>query len=113
VREQVRTYPGSWQCSPVASIDGIKVGRFGKVAFCATLGCPEGETGVLAGRQGGSLPTFEDIKLGGRLRGLDAAGVAEVSRVARFGADALSLVFRVNGRVGERLRCTCAASRGT
>ena len=29
--------------------------------------------------------------------------MAEVVQVARFGADALNLVFRVNGRVGERL----------
>src|SRR5712692_1015525 len=46
---------------------------------------------------------FEDIKPGSRLRGLDAAGIAEVVQVARFGADALNLVFRVNGRVAERL----------
>ena len=46
---------------------------------------------------------FEDIKPGSRLRGLDPAGVAEVVQVARFGSDALNLVFRVNGRVGERL----------
>ena len=46
---------------------------------------------------------FDDIKPGARLRGLDPAGVAEVVQVARFGADALNLVFRANGRVGERL----------
>jgi SNF2 family DNA or RNA helicase len=46
---------------------------------------------------------FDDIKPGSRLRGLDPAGVAEVVQVARFGADALNLVFRVDGRVGERL----------
>src|SRR5436189_42730 len=46
---------------------------------------------------------LEDIKPGARLRGLDPGGVAEVVQVARFGADALNLVFRVNGRVGERL----------
>jgi superfamily II DNA or RNA helicase len=46
---------------------------------------------------------FEDIKPGSRLRGLDAAGIAEVVQVARFGNDALNVVFRVNGRVGERL----------
>src|SRR6476646_3612764 len=38
-----------------------------------------------------------------RLRGLDPAGIAEVVQVARFGPDALNLVFRVDGRVGERL----------
>lgn len=38
-----------------------------------------------------------------RLRGLDPAGTAEVVQVARFGPDALNLVFRVDGRVGKRL----------
>jgi hypothetical protein len=38
-----------------------------------------------------------------RVKGLDAAGVAEVVSVSRFGPDALNLVFRVDGRVGERL----------
>jgi hypothetical protein len=47
--------------------------------------------------------SFEDIKPGARLRGLDPAGIAEVVQVARFGPDALNLVFRVDGRVGERL----------
>ena len=37
------------------------------------------------------------------MKGLDGAAVAEVVQVARFGPDALNLVFRVNGRVGERL----------
>ena len=46
---------------------------------------------------------LDDIKPGARLRGLDPGGVAEIVQVARFGADALNLVFRVNGRVGERL----------
>src|SRR6202521_249569 len=46
---------------------------------------------------------FDDIKPGSRLRGLDAAGIAEVVQVSRFGADAVNLVFRVNGRVAERL----------
>jgi hypothetical protein len=47
--------------------------------------------------------TFDDIKLGARLRGLDPAGVAEIVQVTRFGPDALNLVFRVSGRVGGRL----------
>ena len=47
--------------------------------------------------------SFEDIKPGSRLRGLDPSGVAEVVQVARFGPDALNIVFRANGRVGERL----------
>src|SRR3954451_22738686 len=46
---------------------------------------------------------FEDIKPGSRVRGLDPGGIAEVVQVARFGSDALNLVFRVNGKVGERL----------
>ncbi|HKS85674.1 MAG TPA: hypothetical protein VJR71_09350 [Pseudolabrys sp.] len=49
------------------------------------------------------MVALEDIKPGSRLRGLDPEGVAEVAQVARFGANALNLVFRVNGRVGERL----------
>ena len=49
------------------------------------------------------MHNFEDIKPGARLRGLDPAGVAEVVQVAQFGPDALNLVFRVDGRVGERL----------
>jgi hypothetical protein len=49
------------------------------------------------------MATFDDIQAGARLRGLDASGVAEIVQVARFGPDALNLVFRVNGRVGERL----------
>ncbi len=47
--------------------------------------------------------TFDEIKPGTRLRGLDAGGTAEIVQVTRFGADALNLVFRVNGRVAERL----------
>jgi SNF2 family DNA or RNA helicase len=49
------------------------------------------------------MTTLEDIKAGARLRGLDTAGLAEIVQVARFGADALNLVFRVNGKVAERL----------
>jgi hypothetical protein len=49
------------------------------------------------------MVAFDEIKPGARLRGLDSAGIAEVVQVSRFGADALNLVFRVNGRVGERL----------
>ena len=48
------------------------------------------------------MRAFEDIKPGARLRGLDQ-GIAEVVQFARFGPDALNLVFRVDGRVGERL----------
>ena len=47
--------------------------------------------------------SFDDIRPGARLRGLDPGGLAEIVQVARFGADAVNLVFRANGRVGERL----------
>jgi hypothetical protein len=50
-----------------------------------------------------SVTKFDDIKPGTRLRGLDGSGIAEIVQVARFGEDALNLVFRVNGRVAERL----------
>ena len=49
------------------------------------------------------MAAFEDIKPGSRLRGVDPAGLAEIVQVSRFGADALNVVFRVNGKVGERL----------
>lgn len=46
---------------------------------------------------------FEEIKPGARIKGLDAMGIAEVVSVSRYGADALNLVFRVGGKVSERL----------
>jgi hypothetical protein len=46
---------------------------------------------------------FEEIKPGARLRGLDPAGIAEVVSVSRFGNDVINLVFRVDGKVAERL----------
>ncbi|MCZ8271511.1 MAG: hypothetical protein O9306_13310 [Beijerinckiaceae bacterium] len=49
------------------------------------------------------MPCFDDIKPGTRLKGLDGPAVAEVVSVSRFGPDALNLVFRVVGRVRERL----------
>lgn len=49
------------------------------------------------------MSLFEDLKPGARLRGLAPGGVAEVVSVARFGADALNLIFRTDGKVGERL----------
>ncbi len=50
-----------------------------------------------------AMIAFDDIKPGARVRGLDPGGIAEVVQVAHFGADALNLVFRANGRAGERL----------
>ncbi|MEE3504566.1 helicase-related protein [Acidiphilium acidophilum] len=49
------------------------------------------------------MTTFDEISPGTRIRGLDEGGIAEIVQVSRFGADALNLVFRINGRVGERL----------
>jgi SNF2 family DNA or RNA helicase len=46
---------------------------------------------------------FEAIKPGARLRGVNTAGVAEIVQVTSFGPDALNLVYRVNGRIAERL----------
>ena len=37
------------------------------------------------------------------MRGLDPAGIAEVVSVSQFGNDAINLVFRVDGKVAERL----------
>ncbi len=47
--------------------------------------------------------SFDDLKPGARIRGLDSGGIAEIVQVARFGADALNLIFRIDGKVGERL----------
>jgi hypothetical protein len=44
------------------------------------------------------MHTFEEIKPGARLRGLDPAGIAEVVSVSKFGNDAINLVFRVEMR---------------
>jgi superfamily II DNA or RNA helicase len=49
------------------------------------------------------MASFDEIKPGVRLEGLDPSGMAEVVQVSRFGPDALNLVFRANGKVGERL----------
>jgi hypothetical protein len=37
------------------------------------------------------------------LRGLDPAGIAEVVSISKFGNDAINLVFRVDGKIAERL----------
>ena len=46
---------------------------------------------------------FDRLSPGARIRGLTPAGVAEIVQVSRFGADALNIVFRADGKVGERL----------
>lgn len=49
------------------------------------------------------MQTFDEIKPGGRIKGLDPSGIAEVVSVSRFGADAVNLVYRIGGKVAERL----------
>jgi hypothetical protein len=49
------------------------------------------------------MALFNEIKPGARLKGIDPSGLAEVVQVSQFGPDALNLVFRANGKVGERL----------
>ena len=49
------------------------------------------------------MNNLDQIRPGCRLRGLDPSAVAEIVQVARFGNDALNIVFRANGRVSERL----------
>lgn len=52
---------------------------------------------------GAGSGAFEGIKPGARLQGLDPSGIAEVVSVSKFGNDAINLVFRVDGKVAERL----------
>ncbi len=49
------------------------------------------------------MTLFEDLKPGTRLRGLAPIGIAEIVQVSCFGADAVNLIFRADGRIGERL----------
>jgi hypothetical protein len=51
----------------------------------------------------GILSNFDQIRPGARIKGLDPGGISEIVQVARFGADALNIVFRAEGRIGERL----------
>jgi len=46
---------------------------------------------------------FDQIRPGARIRGLHTSAVAEIVSVSKFGADAINLVFRADGRVHERL----------
>src|SRR3954467_14592336 len=46
---------------------------------------------------------LEQIRPGGRIRGLDASGIAEVVSASWFGSDTLDVIYRVDGRVGQRL----------
>lgn len=49
------------------------------------------------------MGVFEQIRPGARLHGLSGSGVAEIVSVSKFGADALNVVFRADGKVQERL----------
>ena len=49
------------------------------------------------------MSMIDRISPGTRLRGLDPYGISEVIQVASFGPDAVNVVFRVNGKIGERL----------
>jgi len=49
------------------------------------------------------LSILDKIKPGAWLEGRYPTGIAEIGQVARFGADALNVVYRVNGKGGERL----------
>ncbi|KXV21267.1 hypothetical protein AD933_00955 [Acetobacter malorum] len=46
---------------------------------------------------------FGQLQPGAHVRGLDTGGIAEIIQVRSFGPDALNLLFRVNGKIGERL----------
>ena len=47
--------------------------------------------------------SFDEIRAGTRLSGLDGPGDAEVIDVTPFGPDALNVVYRIDGRVSEKL----------
>jgi len=49
------------------------------------------------------MATFDELKPGARLRGLDPAGEAEIVQVARYEPDAANLTYRVDGEIAERL----------
>lgn len=46
---------------------------------------------------------FEQLRPGSRVTGLDPSHIAEIVSVAAFGQDAVNVVFRAGGKVGERL----------
>ena len=56
------------------------------------------------------MHNFEDIEPGDRLLGLDPAGITEVVQIARFGPDALNLVF---GWMAELASASSIAERKT
>jgi SNF2 family DNA or RNA helicase len=46
---------------------------------------------------------FDDLQPGSLVRGLAPNSVAEILQISRFGPDALNLVYRADGKIGERL----------
>lgn len=46
---------------------------------------------------------FDELRPGSRILGLEGATQAEIIEVNRFGVGALNIVYRANGKVGERL----------
>ncbi len=46
---------------------------------------------------------LDQIKPGARIKGLDGSGIAEVVSISWFGSDTAEVVYRVNGRVSQRL----------
>lgn len=49
------------------------------------------------------MQLFDQIRPGARIKGLTSNGAAEIVSVARFGPDAVNVVFRSHGKVHERL----------
>ncbi len=46
---------------------------------------------------------FDELKPGAMVNGLEIGAVAEIVQVTHFGADAINITFRADGRVSERL----------
>lgn len=68
-----------------------------RARFCPVpLGARENEPSTMPA-------PFETLRPGALVLGLDPSGPAEILSATAYGADAVSLVFRVNGRVAERL----------
>ncbi|MCT8992294.1 hypothetical protein NYR54_18795 [Chelativorans sp. SCAU2101] len=49
------------------------------------------------------MSILDAIRPGARIKDLDGDGIAEIISVTRFGPDAVNLVYRAFGKVGERL----------
>ncbi|MFJ5486146.1 protein NO VEIN domain-containing protein [Hansschlegelia beijingensis] len=49
------------------------------------------------------MPGFDMLRPGARVRGLGGPAAVEIVQVTQFGPDAVNVVFRADGRIGERL----------